>query len=235
VRAPAPDEDHRTLLGSRLRLARLDAHLTLRDVARELGVSASFVSQLENGKSQPSVATLSALTRLLGMSLDRLFEDRVALPADSGPAVPDVVDAPAAMAATPHTPVQPVLHPPPRVTPSTDRARLSVTRPGNRPRLVMTSGVVWEELARTDDRHVEFIEVSYPPGSSSTVEDRMLRHHGYEYGYLLEGQLRVMVGSTEITLRAGEAIELDAALPHLVKNVGTTPARGVWFLHHRHD
>src|SRR5688500_20182029 len=45
-------------------------------MARQLGVSASFVSQLENGKSQPSVATLYSLAQLLGVSMDRLFENQ---------------------------------------------------------------------------------------------------------------------------------------------------------------
>src|ERR671910_64088 len=63
-------------LGGRLRQARLQANLSLREVARQLGVSASFVSQLENGKSQPSVATLYSLARLLGVSIDRLFDEQ---------------------------------------------------------------------------------------------------------------------------------------------------------------
>src|SRR3712207_8306453 len=61
-------------LGGRLRQARLQANLSLREVARQLGVSASFVSQLETGNSQPSVATLFSLARLLGVSIDRLFD-----------------------------------------------------------------------------------------------------------------------------------------------------------------
>src|SRR3954451_23098059 len=69
-------------LGSRLRQARIDAHMTVRELARQLGVSASHVSQLENGKSQPSVATLYSLAQFLGVSIDRLFEnpDDVASP-----------------------------------------------------------------------------------------------------------------------------------------------------------
>src|SRR4051812_13346186 len=74
-------------LGSRLRQARLQANLSLREVARQLAVSASFVSQLENGKSQPSVATLYSLARLLGGSIDRLFDeqDHAAIPAETEP------------------------------------------------------------------------------------------------------------------------------------------------------
>ena len=79
------------------------------------------------------------------------------------------------------------------------------------------------------------MEITYPAGSSSTTDDRMLRHDGYEYGFLLEGELQVTLGFDEFTLRAGEAIGLNSSLPHLFKNLGTTPARGIWFVHHRHD
>ena len=34
---------------------------------------------------------------------------------------------------------------------------------------------------------------------------------------------------------AGEAMGLDSSIPHLFKNLGTTPARGIWFVRHRHD
>ena len=60
-------------LGGRLRKVRLATGMSLREVARQLGVSPSFVSQLENGKSQPSVATLYSLAQLLGVSIDELF------------------------------------------------------------------------------------------------------------------------------------------------------------------
>ncbi len=209
-------------LGSRLRKARLDARLTVRELARQLGVSASFVSQLENGKSQPSVATLYSLAQHLGVSLDEFFEGA---PGGTGAALTPATSGPGAV-------VPAAGHASPDV-PST-QPRTSVTSAGERTRLVMDSGVVWEQLSRTTDEHVDFIEVWYPPGSSSTTDERMLRHDGYDYGYLFEGELQVTLGFEEFVLRAGEAIGFDSSIPHLFKNPGTTPARGIWFVHHRH-
>ena len=114
------------------------------------------------------------------------------------------------------------------------RAVGTVTTAGERTRLVMDSGVVWEQLSRTNDEHVDFIEVWYPPGSNSTTDERMLRHDGYDYGYLIEGELQVTLGFEEFLLHAGEAIGFDSSIPHLFKNPGTTSARGIWFIHHRH-
>ena len=57
-------------LGSRLKNVRVKAGWTLRELARQAGVSPSFVSQIENGKSQPSVATLYEFAQLLNVSID---------------------------------------------------------------------------------------------------------------------------------------------------------------------
>lgn len=225
-------------LGSRLRQARVDADMTLRELARTLGVSPSFVSQLENGKSQPSVATLYSLAQVLGVSIDRLFEAEEAATASSTvipPPAPDELepegsdDEPVdrARLASPAD-AWPADAPP-------EAARLSVTRPGTRTRLVMDTGVVWEQLAKNTDHHLDFMEILYPPGSSSTTDNRMLRHDGFEYGILLEGELRVTLGFDRFTLRAGEALGLNSAIPHLFENLGSIPARGIWFVHHRHD
>src|SRR3954468_12426568 len=54
-------------LGSRLKDLRLKAGMTLRQLARQAELSPSFVSQIENGKSQPSVATLYSFAQLLNV------------------------------------------------------------------------------------------------------------------------------------------------------------------------
>ena len=62
-----------TGIGARLRDARMQRGLSLRGVANALGVSASLVSQVETGKTQPSVSTLYAIANHLGVSLDELL------------------------------------------------------------------------------------------------------------------------------------------------------------------
>lgn len=204
-------------LGPRLRRVREERRISLREVARQLGVSPSFLSQLETGKSQPSVATLYSLSQLLGVSVDELFT--TGDPPSGGPRGP--VADPVGDGTGPK---------------EWDRRgpaeRLSVTRPGHRARIVMDSGVVWEQLATNTGSQFEFIEIVYPPGSSSTTDGRMLRHHGYECGYLVAGELEVTVGFEVFTLRAGESLGLDSSTPHLFTNRGDVPARGVWFVRH---
>jgi transcriptional regulator with XRE-family HTH domain len=237
-------------LGGRLRQVRLDSGLSLREVARQLGVSPSFVSQLENGKSQPSVATLYSLAQLLEVSIDQLFAP--AVPAESAADTSATKPKSGARSAkTSRAARQPAmdsgtaaeapisrtqLGSPADAWPDDQSAnRLSVTEPGNRPRLVMDSGVIWEQLASNTDHNLDFIEIIYPAGSSSTNDDRMLRHEGYEYGYLLEGELQVTFGFKVFMLHAGESLGLDSSVPHLFKNLGSVPARGIWFVLHMHD
>jgi transcriptional regulator with XRE-family HTH domain/quercetin dioxygenase-like cupin family protein len=61
-------------LGARIRTLRLQRELSLRALARAVGVSASLISQIETGKSQPSVSTLYAITQALGTSIEDVFE-----------------------------------------------------------------------------------------------------------------------------------------------------------------
>jgi transcriptional regulator with XRE-family HTH domain/mannose-6-phosphate isomerase-like protein (cupin superfamily) len=227
-----------------LREARLSAGLTLREVARQLGVSASFVSQMENGKSQPSVVTLYSLTQLLGVSIDRIFEQNSeperqaaqtppparAAVGQGSRAVPDLLpsDGPPVSRSDFSSPAD--AWPPRYASP-----RWALTRPGNRARLVMDSGVIWEQLAPNTGRFLDFIEIIYPPGSSSTNDEHMLRHSGFECGYLLEGELEVTSGFEVFTIRAGDAIGMDSSVPHLLKNRGSVPARGIWCVHHEHS
>lgn len=62
-------------VGAGLRKHREEAGMSLRALAREVGVSPSLISQIEHGKATPSVATLYAIVSELGISLDELFFD----------------------------------------------------------------------------------------------------------------------------------------------------------------
>src|SRR5487761_2216868 len=65
------------LIGARLRARRLSRGISLRQFARDLEVSASFISQLETGKAQPSVATLFAICSAPDIATDDLFDSAV--------------------------------------------------------------------------------------------------------------------------------------------------------------
>jgi len=62
-------------IGARLRAERRRRDVSVRGLAREIGVSASLISQIETEKSSPSVSTLYAITTALGISIEDLFGD----------------------------------------------------------------------------------------------------------------------------------------------------------------
>jgi len=209
-------------LGQRLKKARLEGGLTLRELARQADVSPSLVSLIENGKSQPSVATLYTFARILDVSVDELFEEeRLAVDVTS----PERFSANGAPA-----PVDPI-H---AWQPSEYANRISVAHPSHRPQLTMAEGVIWERLAATPEKGVNFMKITYQPGATSTAGGELLTHDGYEYGFVLGGEAEVTVGDEVFTLRAGESLGFDSSIPHVLHNSGDVPFEGVWFVHGRH-
>jgi transcriptional regulator with XRE-family HTH domain/quercetin dioxygenase-like cupin family protein len=78
-------------IGARLRAERRRRDVSVRGLAREIGVSASLISQIETEKSSPSVSTLYAITTALGISIEDLFGDPPVEDAADDAAVDDVV------------------------------------------------------------------------------------------------------------------------------------------------
>jgi transcriptional regulator with XRE-family HTH domain/quercetin dioxygenase-like cupin family protein len=193
-------------LGDRLRSARMAKGYTLRELARQIGVSASLLSQVENGKSQASVTNLHALVTALDISLDELFASAEA-PEPPASAAPSVAGMPQASA----------------------YALEPVHRSGTRPILRMAGGVTWERLSSLLGHLVDAQLVTYEPGSSSSVDGTLSRHNGTEFAYLIEGDLLLQLGYEEYHLKAGDSLSFDSTTPHLYQNLGEVPARGVWF------
>ncbi|WP_238006336.1 cupin domain-containing protein [Dactylosporangium sp. AC04546] len=208
-------------VGSRIRAARQARGLSLRALAEKVGVSASMLSLLENGRSRSSIPTLYAVVEALDMSMDELFSSKPA------PAEPARV-----------RPASPVASPsgggPSAQSPSAGSSELMVVRADNRRRIEMESGVVWEQLGHNDDDGVEFMLVTYPPGASSSDSGRYQRHNGLECAHVMQGELTCKVAFEEVTLHAGDSITFDSSRPHLLENNGTVDMRAVWLvLRHR--
>jgi transcriptional regulator with XRE-family HTH domain len=60
-------------VGQNVRRERVRAGISVRELSRRLGVSASFLSQFELGQSQAAVSTLFAIASELNLSLDDLL------------------------------------------------------------------------------------------------------------------------------------------------------------------
>lgn len=207
-------------LGRRLKDFRVRSGLTLRELARQADVSPSLISQIENGKSQPSVATLYAFSRLLNVAVDDLFTE--------GEQTEDAVPSNGyGVPAGKRGKVDPI-H---AWRPSEYANRVSVAHPAHRPHLEMSDGVVWERLAATPEHGVNFMKITYAPGAASGTADDPNVHDGYEYGYVLEGKIEITVGDELFLLHPGESLGFDCTIPHVLRNPGPEPFAGIWFVH----
>jgi len=205
-------------VGERIREARTRHGMSLRALARAVGVSASLISQIETGKSRPSVSTLYAITKALEISVEDVFDG-----ADESPAAePGQVGGPLSgiLSRVVHGVTQPAGH---RIGP--------IVRPEAREVLRLDSGVTWERLGHLPGTRVDFLLVTYAPGGSSSSGDQLMRHAGLEYGFLIEGELTLMLGFEEHLLHPGDAVSFPSSTPHQYRNDGVTPAIGVWYVH----
>jgi transcriptional regulator with XRE-family HTH domain len=61
------------------------------------------------------------------------------------------------------------------------------------------------------------------PARSSRTEVELKTHEGYEWLYVLNGQLRVVLGEHDLVLAPGEAAEFDTRVPHWFGAVDAEP------------
>jgi len=63
-------------LGRAIKRHRDELKMSLRDVADEIGVSASTLSRIENGTGKPDADNIARITRWLDMPVDRVMSNR---------------------------------------------------------------------------------------------------------------------------------------------------------------
>ena len=73
---------------------------------------------------------------------------------------------------------------------------------------------------------VQAYKVLYPP-SRPGGDARQKSHEGYEWLYVLSGQLRLRLGELDFVMRPGEAAEFDARVPHWFGSAGPESAEAL--------
>jgi mannose-6-phosphate isomerase-like protein (cupin superfamily) len=169
-----------------------------------LAISPSALSQIETGRSRPSVGTLYAIVSELDMSLDELF--------GSPHAVAAAAEADAASG-------------------SREGGASLVQRRDARKGIELESGVRWERLTPTPEPDADFLYVVYEVGGASSRSGTHMRHMGREYGLVLSGRLRVTIGfDEEHELGPGDSIAFESSRPHRLENAGDEPVEAIWFV-----
>jgi transcriptional regulator with XRE-family HTH domain len=70
---------------------------------------------------------------------------------------------------------------------------------------------------------IQAYKVIYPPAGTSPAM-ALQTHDGYEWFYVLNGHVRLVLGDQEYQLSPGEAAEFDTRIPHQIGSAGTQPA-----------
>ena len=88
-------------------------------------------------------------------------------------------------------------------------------------RSITVEAVIPEAAKRLLQCNIYHVEA----GASSGGDNQ---HTGEEVGYLLEGQLELLIGGRPHRLRAGDAFAFHSEQPHSYRNVGATRATVFW-------
>jgi len=200
-------------VGERVRVLRSAAGLTVRELARRIGVSASHVSQVERGIGSFSVPALYAVAAELGVQMHEILD----------PQAPPVSRVPIAATGG-------------EAGEGGDLIATGIVQRADRhPSIKLSSGPRWSRLTARGEADAEFLEVVYAPGTEAPAEH--IVHQGREYGVIIAGCLSVEVRGESTTLAAGDSIVFDSALPHRFWNEGDVEVRAIWFVRDRdaHD
>jgi len=183
-------------LGENLRSIRLQKKMTLQELSQMSKVSKSQLSQIERNVSVPTVAKLQKIAEALDINFSNLFPENGDSSRDAYP-----------------------------VNNKANSKRISVVRKGERKKIVMPWGALYEMLCPDLQHKIEFIYLHYPAG---TTAKEQYTHDGEECGVVLEGTFKGTFGTKEVILEPGDSIYYDSTIPHYWETVGDTDVRAIW-------
>lgn len=165
---PQPSQLNLTQLGTRLRSLRTQRGWTLGDLAQRANLSEAYLSRIESGDRQPSLAVLFDLARTYHISMASLFEEE---PLNSSVVV---------------------------------RSSDTTVYQGN--------GLLYRLLStQANSANLHPIHVTIP---ANRQDEHLYHHEGEEWTYVLSGQLRLILGDEEFTLKPGDAVHFNAQILH---------------------
>ncbi len=214
-------------IGDKLRKLRKRGGLSLRDLAARANVSASLLSQIENGKVTPSVMSLYSIAEALKTPVSAFFPEVTPYElANYAPTLQRTLPfSPSQMrdAALNGTAERDAIF-------ASDpcKGNCMIMRRVDRPTIGLMHGVTWARLTQNPEPNAEFLEITYVPGASSGPA--LSHHNGREFGLILEGELLLELGFDLYTLRAGDSIIFDSQTPHRLNNRGAKPMRAIWIV-----
>jgi transcriptional regulator with XRE-family HTH domain len=205
-------------IGRRLASHRGRRGMRVAELAREVGVTPSLISQIERGQSRPSVSTLFALAQALDVPVDAFFREPAPAPTHRAQA-PQAEKAagPPLAGAGPGLAWAGAEH--------RDVEGRYVVRQGSRAAIDIEGGVRWERLTPETLRHLDFFELVYGPGAESNPT--LYSHPGTEMVLIMTGVLEISVGFETYRLGPGDSMQFPSSMPHRYANPALETTRAV--------
>lgn len=203
-------------IGEKLREARKNNAISLRQLAALADVSPSLLSQIENGHANPSVMTLYNVATALSIPITFFFSDTEQ---EDNTLIIRMNKTASELRANEETGFELLKE---QVTDS------PVVTPDIRRAIELRGGVRWERLTSSEAEDVKFLEIQYRPGAESGSS--MSRHSGREFGYILSGELKLELGFETFSLKTGDSIMFDSNTPHRLYNKGKEVVHAIWVL-----
>jgi transcriptional regulator with XRE-family HTH domain/quercetin dioxygenase-like cupin family protein len=213
-------------IGEKLRSARQEQNLSLRELAAKAEISASMLSQIENGKANPSVRSLHSIADALDVPFDYFFPNReetlsYSSSTSTGGSSEITASDMRQLSVTSQSEGEGKVD----IDASAPR-NCQVLRASDRPVIDLKGNVRWARLTAEAEKDAEFLEIFYQPGASSGAN--MSHHVGREFGLVTEGELLLELGFDTYTLFVGDSVIFDSNTPHRLSNPGDGPMRAIW-------
>ncbi len=203
----------------KLKQVRLMKKMTLKDLARESGLSYSYISQVERGGARPSLLSLKRLAKALDVSVWRLFKD------EDEPEIQ-------AIKAKYRDPLTQNNY---QSSDQTDhdgqerkniRQTKMVKKNMRRSIILPQSNIRYEMITPDLTCKMQILTMEAEPGTDSG--DYRFEHVGEECCFLQSGRLEIEVGTEKYILEAGDSLYFSSEIPHRWVNIGEEKISILW-------
>ncbi|HEY2041405.1 MAG TPA: XRE family transcriptional regulator [Jatrophihabitans sp.] len=188
-------------VGARVREIRQRNGQSLRALASALGISASALSQIETGRTRPSIQRVHEIATELNIPLSALFAP--------------VLETPQTDAA--HGLSSSVSY----------DSSICVQKAVEAPTIQLENGIRWDRISPKESDGLSFLHLVFEPKAGYS---EYLRHNGREIVYVIEGTLTFHVGFTAREVSEGDSFMFPSTTPHKVVNPTEHRARACWLV-----
>jgi transcriptional regulator with XRE-family HTH domain len=188
-------------VGARVREIRQRNGQSLRALAAALGISASALSQIETGRTRPSIQRVHEIATELNIPLSALFAP--------------VLETPQTDAA--HGLSSSVSY----------DSSICVQKAVEAPTIQLENGIRWDRISPKESDGLAFMHLVFEPKAGYS---EYLRHNGREIVYVIEGTLTFHVGFTAREVSEGDSFMFPSTTPHKVVNSTEHRARACWLV-----